>query len=363
MRAEQVEEGARAAALGEREALRELVQRQRETDRALVELLLALEERGAHLRLLQLPPDRLRQLDRLPRAVERLGGVPLRRLELREPRMQGGEEPHLVGPPRAGDRLLVQSDGARLVPPRGDVSEQRARLDLEIGRADRPRVGEGVGGGSSGVVHPPGPEVDRGEVDLRGGELALQAHAALRMPRRRAVPHPALRHPHRVLCVAHGGVMVAAAAASKASEPLMLLTVPMCGWPSEATCATASAARSSRSASPGRPIWASARPANRRARATKVPVNGQSRALSPAATAVSASRRTVTGRTSLGRRWANLRANRSVAARRSARSRCSSSGRAANSRVRVPPPAWRNGAWTTTQRRPVSRTANDRSRS
>src|SRR5439155_13571864 len=72
MRAEQVEEGARAAALGEREALRELVQRQRETD--LVELLLALEERGAHLRLLQLPPDRLRQLDRLPRAVERLGG-------------------------------------------------------------------------------------------------------------------------------------------------------------------------------------------------------------------------------------------------------------------------------------------------
>ena len=209
MRAEQVEEGARAAALGEREALRELVQRQRETD--LVELLLALEERGAHLRLLQLPPDRLRQLDRLPRAVERLGGVPLRRLELREPRMQGGEEPHLVGPPRAGDRLLVQSDGARIVPPRGDVSEQRARLDLEIGRADRPRVGEGVGGGSSGVVHPPGPEVDRGEVDLRGGELALQAHAALRMPRRGAVPHPALRHPHRVLCVAHGGVMVAAA--------------------------------------------------------------------------------------------------------------------------------------------------------
>jgi len=98
----------------------------------------------------------------------------------------------------AGDRLLVQSDGARIVPPRGDVSE-RARLDLEIGRADRPRVGEGVGGGSSGVVHPPGPEVDRGEVDLRGGELALQAHAALRMPRRGAVPHPALRHPHRVL--------------------------------------------------------------------------------------------------------------------------------------------------------------------
>src|SRR5438876_733961 len=96
MRAEQVEEGARAVALGEREALRELVQRQRETDRALVELLLALEE---HLRLLQLPPDRLRQLDRLPRAVERLGGVPLRRLELREPRMQGGEKPHLVGPP------------------------------------------------------------------------------------------------------------------------------------------------------------------------------------------------------------------------------------------------------------------------
>src|SRR5439155_9117941 len=73
MRAEQVEEGARAVALGEREALRELVQRQRETDRALVELLLALEE---HLRLLQLPPDRLRQLDRLPRAVERLGGCP-----------------------------------------------------------------------------------------------------------------------------------------------------------------------------------------------------------------------------------------------------------------------------------------------
>src|SRR2546422_6282632 len=76
-----------------------------------------------------------------------------RRLELREPRMQGGEEPHLVGPPRAGDRLLVQSDGARIVPPRGDVREQRARLDLEIGRADRPRVGEGVGGGSRSEEH------------------------------------------------------------------------------------------------------------------------------------------------------------------------------------------------------------------
>src|SRR3989449_5599366 len=54
-----------------------------------------------------------------------------RRLELREPRMQGGEEPHLVGPPRAGDRLLVQSDGARLVPPRGDVRSEEHTSELQ----------------------------------------------------------------------------------------------------------------------------------------------------------------------------------------------------------------------------------------